>query len=391
MERVSIKLVYNRRNRFLSDGTANISIEVYKGGSGKFRKYIPTKVFVKKDQWNEKLKKVVNHHLDFRLNKMLNDDVRKIEEYEYKLRNQGQELTLGSLEELLVNDEVGSESFLAFWRSEISDYTKKGTKKSHASAYNLLEKFRSDIRFSEINYSLITDFDKFLRKNGLAQNTIAKYHQHLKKFINLAKKKKKFAEENPYSDFKIVKVEGDRENLTHKQVSAIENLVIPERNKELIVIKDTFLLSCYTGLRFVDVFSLCKKDIVENKDGLTIVKRMEKVDKIVTLPLSVLFNGRPEAIIRKYINSENDLLFPQVSNQHVNRLLKSLAIAASIEARLTFHVARHTFGTFLAEITQNPYLIMDLMGHSKIDTSMIYIHRSQERINKQLRECNWIF
>ena len=322
---------------------------------------------------------------------MLSDDVLKIEEYEFKLINEGQELTLPLLDAFLVNDGYGSESFLAFWRSEISDYTKKGTKKSHASAYNMLEKFRNDIRFSEINYSLITDFDKFLRKNGLAQNTIAKYHQHLKKFINLAKKKKKFAEEDPYSDFKIVKVEGDRENLTHKQVTAIENLVIPERNNELIVIKDTFLLSCYTGLRFVDVFSLCKKDIVENKDGLTIVKRMEKVDKIVTLPLSVLFNGKPEVIIRKYFYSEKDLLFPQISNQHVNRLLKSLAIAASIETRLTFHVARHTFGTFLAEITQNPYLIMDLMGHSKIDTSMIYIHRSQERINKQLRECNWIF
>ncbi|NLF43356.1 MAG: tyrosine-type recombinase/integrase, partial [Bacteroidales bacterium] len=75
---------------------------------------------------------------------------------------------------------------------------------------------------------------------------------------------------------------------------------------------------------------------------------------------------------------------------HINRLLKILAQMSGVNARLTFHMARHTFGTFLAELTQNPYLIMDLMGHADIQTSMIYIHRSQERINKQLRNVNWL-
>jgi len=32
-----------------------------------------------------------------------------------------------------------------------------------------------------------------------------------------------------------------------------------------------------------------------------------------------------------------------------------------------------------------------LMGHGDIKTSMIYIHRSQERINKQLRVVKWNF
>ncbi|NLK16518.1 MAG: hypothetical protein GX311_09000 [Bacteroidales bacterium] len=57
---------------------------------------------------------------------------------------------------------------------------------------------------------------------------------------------------------------------------------------------------------------------------------------------------------------------------------------AEIDVRLTYNIARHTHGTRLAEITQKSYLITQLMRHADIDTSMIYIHLSQERTNKQL-------
>jgi len=70
-------------------------------------------------------------------------------------------------------------------------------------------------------------------------------------------------------------------------------------------------------------------------------------------------------------------------------MLKALATMAELTKLLTFHISRHTFGSALADISANPYLIMDLMGHADIKTSMIYIHSSQERINKQLRVLNW--
>jgi integrase len=52
-------------------------------------------------------------------------------------------------------------------------------------------------------------------------------------------------------------------------------------------------------------------------------------------------------------------------------------------------MARHTCGTMLADISANPYLIMDIMGHADIKTSMIYIHRSSERVKKQLQSLQW--
>lgn len=75
---------------------------------------------------------------------------------------------------------------------------------------------------------------------------------------------------------------------------------------------------------------------------------------------------------------------PKFLNQHANRVLKTIALMAEIDVRLTYNIARHTHGTRLAEITQKSYLITQLMRHADIDTSMIYIHLSQERTNKQL-------
>jgi integrase len=94
-------------------------------------------------------------------------------------------------------------------------------------------------------------------------------------------------------------------------------------------------------------------------------------------------------ILNKYLPNATTTIFPTYTNQHTNRLLKVIAGIAKTPMRLTFHIGRHTFGSMMAEIIQNPYLIMDLMGHADIKTSMIYIHTSQERINRQLKGLNW--
>jgi site-specific recombinase XerD len=104
-----------------------------------------------------------------------------------------------------------------------------------------------------------------------------------------------------------------------------------------------------------------------------------------------LFDGKPELLLKKFLDkkSSKTRVFQNITNQVVNRHLKSIALTAKINAAISFHVARHTFGTFMADITGNPYLIMQLMGHSDIKTSMIYIHQSEERLRRQLRNVKW--
>jgi integrase len=389
--------VFNYKNKKLSPGeSAPVHISVYRGRASNIpiRKFVPTGIEIKADEWDEKALKVNARNLNYvHINKVLRDIVAAIEDFEYNLINKGQYLTSENLEQFLNNKISSRESFTEFFRNEIDPALKRGTTKEHQYTFNLLCQFRKNIPFDEINLTLIQEFDRFMRSKGLKQNTIFKHHQHIHRFIRLAIIKEKFPEnKNPYRYFKTKKEAGNRINLTMAELKRIEEIEVPDVYKDLQLAKDLFLFSCYTGLRFSDVATLKAEHIVESgDDGLCIIKKMEKVPKPVTLPLDLLFAGKPREILNRYYpNGQKDgTVFPPISNQHLNRQLKIIAQVARINMRLTFHVARHTFGTMLAELTQNPYLIMDLMGHADIQTSMIYIHRSQERINRQLRNVVW--
>ncbi|MEN6626646.1 MAG: site-specific integrase [Candidatus Sumerlaeia bacterium] len=59
----------------------------------------------------------------------------------------------------------------------------------------------------------------------------------------------------------------------------------------------------------------------------------------------------------------------------VNRIIKRAGIAKinALGKKLTAHSFRHTFATRMAEqIGNNPFILKELMGHSKITTTEIY-------------------
>jgi len=397
--KADISPVFNYKNkRVLPSENAPVHIKIYRPGlpgQNPLRRFIPTGIEVKEPEWDANtgkvnLKNPNSHHI----NKVLRDFISGIEDFEYRLINSGQWLTDENLNEYLKGLASGQESFTVFFRNEIDPALKRGTRKEHHYTYNLLCEFRPNILFGDITLTLIQEFDRFMRDKGLAQNTIYKHHQHVNRFLRLAGIKGFFSDSaNPYRHFKLKKVQGSRVNLTAEELLRIEELRIPDAYPDLRLVHDLFRFSCYTGLRFSDIATLTPEHIIQTHDGPCVVKTMEKVPKPVTLPIGLLFDGKPLRIIDPYLkrSTAGKPIFQTPSNQHVNRQLKVLAAMAQVQMRLTFHVARHTFGTMLAELTQNPYLIMDLMGHADIQTSMIYIHRSQERINRQLRNVKWNF
>jgi integrase len=388
--KLSVSIIFNRRNRLSVNGTAPIEIQVYQS-SPRLRKYISTGISVEPPFWNSEKNIVSQKHPNAaHFNKIIRDAVKTIEDYAYSLNAQKKVLTDQLLTDFLNNQGESEDSFISFFAKEIDPALKRGTRKEHEYTYNMLVEFKPEIKFCELNYNLIQEFDRFMRfEKKLKQNTIHKHHAHINRFIRLAGLKELVnPAKNPYNNFKSKKEKSDRISLTNNElaeIEAIDTVAYPE----LIAVKDMFIFSCYTGLRFSDITSLEKKHIIDSPEGPCIVKKMEKVPRPVTLPLALLFNGKPLEILNKYLSNGNNIVFPEVTNQHANRLLKVIATIAKTPMRLTFHIARHTFGTMLADLTQNPYLIMDLMGHADIKTSMIYIHRSQERINRQLRDIKW--
>ena len=88
-------------------------------------------------------------------------------------------------------------------------------------------------------------------------------------------------------------------------------------------------------------------------------------------------------------NNNHRTVFKGIERNDGNVKLKTIARDAKINKTLSWHVGRHTFGTNMAEISEDSVLIMNLMGISKPDTAMIYIHASKERTRNKLDAINW--
>ena len=120
-----------------------------------------------------------------------------------------------------------------------------------------------------------------------------------------------------------------------------------------------------------------------------VLHRMIKTPQPVFLPIWQLFGGKPQRILLKYLDETSPVIFPGISNQKGNEYLKTLAGMAGVNIPLTWHMGRHTFGSQLAARTNDPYLIMKLMGHQEIKTSMIYIHSSEATIRRKVGSIHW--
>ena len=122
-------------------------------------------------------------------------------------------------------------------------------------------------------------------------------------------------------------------------------------------------------------------------------KSAQKTDKVLRLPLYVLYKEegcqltRPEVIAYRYIQmaGESDEPFFQLTNQHINRELKVLAKMANIEINLRCHIARHTLRTLMASRVSTP-ILKELMQHSQIGITMLYVHVSGEIIKDELNK-----
>jgi site-specific recombinase XerD len=395
MKKVTYSFVYNRRGKkLLADERAPIHLEVY--FSRTIRRWLSTGVEIENRYWDIKTGLPNKKHPNYTgLYQHLTNKKNEIEAYELSLINQGGELS----PELLNRFVAGyKDSFIAFSDHILEDELKtnridKGTVKKYKSSIGIFKKAVGDIKFSDINSSLIHKLDIYFAEQGYEQTTIGKLHVVMKKFIKSAERQGFLdMKKNPYLNYKVDMGQSERVNLEPDELCRLENLdraILPEKLNEVL---DRFLYSCWTGIRIGDNILLSKDKVKKTDDGLVVEFITEKGKGVrIVHHLRHLFDGKPEKIVQKYLDlyPSIDTVFPKISEQEVNRSLKTLAYMAKIKKNLTFHIARHTCGTALADLTANPYLIMDILGHGDIKTSMIYIHRSAKRIKKQLQTVTW--
>lgn len=283
--------------------------------------------------------------------------------------------------------DVGEDDFLLFMEKEIghSDNS-ESTRLNQLSTLKNLREFRSSISFTDLDYELLYNFKMFMTEKGLAPNTIAKHFKHIKRYVNIAINKERMFH-YPFRNFKIHQVETHKTSLNLKEIEAIEKYreEHPEHTEfgEMI---DSFLFSCYTGMRYSDICRLTMQHFQTINRKRWIVMPTRKTGTIIRIPLYLMFEGKGLGIVSKY-HRRRASIFRLPSNNKVNRLLAILMGYLGIRKHITFHSARHTNATLLLYKGVSITTVQKLLGHKDIKTTQVYSAVTDMTLVKELKEA----
>lgn len=76
------------------------------------------------------------------------------------------------------------------------------------------------------------------------------------------------------------------------------------------------------------------------------------------------------------------------TEQSIRLMLKKYTLKAGIQRKITPHMFRHSFATYLIEEGVDVSCVQQILGHSSIKTTQIYIHVAAKKQADILRELH---
>ncbi|MFC4677006.1 site-specific integrase [Dysgonomonas termitidis] len=240
---------------------------------------------------------------------------------------------------------------------------------------------RKDIPLKEVSNGMIHDYIHFLKaEKGLQENTVIRYMKVVKKVLNIAVNYD-WIQKNPFGNIRFHEKEVNKEFLTKEELETLRTKEFEIPRLELV--RDVFLVQCWTGLAFIDVSQLKEEHIIADNEGnLWIRKERHKTGIMCNVPLLDV----PLEIIEKYkghpLSQKRGILLPVLSNQKCNAYLKEIADCCGIKKNLSTHTGRHTFCSVVT-LANNVSLenIAKMVGHTNT--------RMTQRYAKVLDQSIW--
>lgn len=251
--------------------------------------------------------------------------------------------------------------------------------------YNSLLEFNKhlNIYFVDIDVPWLKRYEAWLRKQGLASNTIKGKFVDIRTMYNIAIDENIVKVEHyPFRKFKIAKLQQE----TAKRAISKEDItrIIEYKTDNPLV---QFAIDIFTfsyimgGINFVDISTLTKENMMDKR----LVYIRHKTKKLIQLPLQ----DKAIELIEKYHDDGNPYLFPILKAYHkteqqkfnrvhkiisnVNNRLKKIGKELEIPVTLTTYVARHSHATVLKKAGVATSIISESLGHSSEKITQVYL------------------
>ena len=380
MQKIRYRLVYNRKNTLNKQGTALVQVEAK---LNQRNVYLTTNLYLRPEHWCKDSAQVINHPQAVDLNAMLFEFIIHLQSIELGFWKRGIQPTLALLRDAVHKKAPATITFPAFARSAIDSSDKRdSTKENLLTTVGQLEQFRPGLDFADLTYTMLKDFETWLREQGKGVNTVAKHLRQLRTLINEAINDGYMpADAYPFRKFKIKIQKAQKPFLTPDELGKLERLHLEDVRQQHIL--DAFLFCCYTGLRFSDFRTLTTSNIVPINRKKWLCLKMQKTNLEIKLPLELLFEGKALDIIDKYETIEHMASIP--INADTNKILVEIAEKSKIKKHFTFHTARHTCATLLIHQGVAITTVQKLLGHTSVKTTEIYSEVLSSTIVKDLK------
>ena len=379
---IKTAIIYNHRGRFGKDGTAPSEVRVT---INRRAYYINTGVHVRAKEW--KCGQVVNRQDCDEMNDRVAIMLKRVDGVINEHLKKGTEADI-DFEEMRKRVKspdkrrrVDDADDMAAWMYEqiplldVAD----GTRKHYVVSVAALVESGAMCRWSDLTVENVHRFDAFLHNikkhqtdaeikakkpvEYIGQATVRNYHKDIKALLARALKFGLITA-NPYDRMKGEIKRGDKEVvefLTDAERDRIEGLTI--NDSMLATVRDVFVFQCYTGMAYSDAMAFSLDKCQQDGDRLTY--SAPRVKTGVWFYIRVL--PKALAIAEKYGGR-----LPQVADQTCNANLKTIANVTGITKRLTTHVGRHTFATWMLRNGVPIEHLQKMLGHRKITQTQRY-------------------
>ena len=249
-----------------------------------------------------------------------------------------------------------------------------------------------DIPIGIITEDLFEEYRFFLKKRGLKASTVNSNLCWLSRLMFRAVSKR-IIRCNPFENAKYEKEEKKIRFLQKSDVMKLMAMKMNDREAELARLM--FVFSCFTGLAISDMENLEYKHIQTTADGQMYIRKERqktKVEFIVPLhPIAETiishYRKEPErSEVQQTVKEKGDhLVFHRdCSRSVIDAKLSIVGKAYGIRQKLSYHMARHTFGTMSLSAGIPIESIAKMMGHASISSTQIYAQVTDKKISEDM-------
>lgn len=240
--------------------------------------------------------------------------------------------------------------------------------------------------FADINTTDLNSYVLYMKEQNMSTATISRNVASIKSFF-MYLYKNNLIKEDPTEQIKPPKIEKKLpEILTVEEISKLLEQPSKSNPKE---IRDKAMLELLyaTGMRVSELISLQLSDV--NLTMSYIMCRDANKERVIPI------ENAAKAALENYISntrmvmvSDSPYLFTNMKGQPMTRqgfwkLIKIYAKRAGIDKDITPHMIRHSFASHLVCNGADLKAVQEMLGHSDISTTQIYLQSRRNRIKEE--------